>query len=106
MKVSPEIQSPSYFTSQGITLQEFSKSSTKFQIYKNYYQLLKLWFLEAENIRDDLQHVVTTDVMLSLGTTSLSIISIGRGRIPFHGPTIWKRTGPRQGKSRVFKDIT
>jgi hypothetical protein len=47
-----------------------------------------LWFLAAENIRDDLQHVVKMDVMLSLGTTSLGIISIGRGRIPFHGPII------------------
>jgi hypothetical protein len=46
------------------------------------------------------------NVMLSPGTTSLGIISIGRGRIPFHGPIIWKSIGPRQGKSRVFKDIT
>jgi hypothetical protein len=51
--------------------------------------------LAAENIRDDLQYVVKTDVMLSPGTTSLGIISVGRGRIPFHGPTIWKSTGPR-----------
>jgi hypothetical protein len=62
--------------------------------------------LAAENIRDDIQHVVKTDVMLSPGTTSLGIISIGRGRVPFHEKTIWKSTGPRQGKSRVFKDIT
>jgi hypothetical protein len=62
--------------------------------------------LAAENIRDDLQYIVKTDVMLSPGTTSLGIISVGRGRIPFHGPTIWKSTGPRQGKSRVFKNIT
>jgi hypothetical protein len=62
--------------------------------------------LAAENIRDDLQHVVKTDVMLSPGTTSLGIISVGRGRIPFHEPIIWKSTGPRQGKSRLFKDIT
>jgi hypothetical protein len=34
--------------------------------------------LAAENIRDDLQHVVKTDVMLSPGTTSLGIISAGR----------------------------
>jgi hypothetical protein len=50
-----------------------------------------------------LQHVVKTDVMLSPGTTSLDITSAGQGRIPFHRPTIWKSTGPRQGKSRVFK---
>jgi hypothetical protein len=62
--------------------------------------------LAAENIRDDLQHVIKTDVMLSPGTTSLETISVGRGRIPFHGPTIRKSTGPRQRKSRVFKDIT
>jgi hypothetical protein len=62
--------------------------------------------LAAENKCDDLQHVVKTDVMLSPGTTSFGIISVGRGRIPFHEPTIWKSTGPRQGKSRVFKDIT
>jgi hypothetical protein len=59
--------------------------------------------LVAENIRDDLQHVVKTDVMLSPGTTSLDITNVGRGRIPFHGPTIRKSTGPRQRKSRVFK---
>jgi hypothetical protein len=62
--------------------------------------------LAAEIIRDDLQHVDKTDVMLSPGTTSLDITSAGRGRIPFHGPIIWKSTGPRQGKSRVFTDIT
>jgi hypothetical protein len=45
-----------------------------------------------------LQHVVKTDVMLSPGTTSLEIISIGRGRIPFHGPIFWKSIGPRQGR--------
>jgi hypothetical protein len=55
---------------------------------------------------DDLQQVVKMDVMLSPGATSLGIISVGRGRIPFHGPTIWKSTGPRQGRSRVFKDFT
>jgi hypothetical protein len=62
--------------------------------------------LAAKNIRDDLQHVDKMDVMLSPGTTSLGIIIVGRGRIPFHGPTIWKSIGPRQGKSRVFKYIT
>jgi hypothetical protein len=41
--------------------------------------------------------------MLSPDTTSLEIISIGRGRIPFLGPTFWESIGPRQGKSRVFK---
>jgi hypothetical protein len=69
-------------------------------------QTVKLWFLAAENICDDLQHVVKTDVMLSPGTTSLGIINVGRGRIPFHRPTIWKSTGPRQGKSRIFKGFT
>jgi hypothetical protein len=59
----------------------------------------------VENKRDDLQQVVKMDVMLSPGTTSLGIISVGRGRIPFDEPTIWKSAGPRQGKSRVFKDV-
>jgi hypothetical protein len=63
-------------------------------------------FGSGKNIRNDLQHVVKTDVMLRSGTTSLGIINVGRGRIPFHGPTIWKSTGPKQGKSRVFKGIT
>jgi hypothetical protein len=58
------------------------------------------------NIRDDLQHIVKMNVMLSPGTTSLEIIGIGRGQIPFLGPIFWKSTGPRQGKSRVFKDYT
>jgi hypothetical protein len=41
-----------------------------------------------------LQYVVKIDVMLSPGTTSLGIIIVGRGQIPFHGPIIWKSTGP------------
>jgi hypothetical protein len=53
-----------------------------------------------------LQHVVKTDVMLSPGTTSLGIPKFGRGRIPFLGPIFWKSTGPRQGKSRIFKGFT
>jgi hypothetical protein len=65
-----------------------------------------MFFLAAENIRDALQHVVKTDVMLSPGTISLGITNVGRGWIPFHGPTFWKSTGPRQGKRRVFKDFT
>jgi hypothetical protein len=59
--------------------------------------LLKLWFLAAENKCDDLHYVVKTDVMLSPGTTSIGIISVGRGRIPFHEPTIWGRA---QGQDR------
>jgi hypothetical protein len=39
--------------------------------------------------------------MLSPGTTSLGITNVGQERIPFHGPTFWKSTGPRQGKNRV-----
>jgi hypothetical protein len=62
--------------------------------------------LAAENIRDDLQYVVKSDAMLSPGMTSLEIISIGRGRIPFLGPIFWKSIGPRPGKSRVFKSLT
>jgi hypothetical protein len=58
---------------------------------------------DTENIHDDLQHVVMTDVMLSPGTTSLGIINVGRGRFSTHGPTFRKSTGPRQRKSRVFK---
>jgi hypothetical protein len=69
-------------------------------------QTVKVMILAAENIRDDLQYVVETDVMLSPDTTSLEIFSVGRGRIPFHGPTFWKSTGPRQGKSRVFKTLS
>jgi hypothetical protein len=78
----------------------------KFQFLKNYYKLLKLWFVAAENKCDNLQHVVKMDVMLSPSTTSLGIISVGRGQIPFHGPITWESTGPRQGKGRVFNDIT
>jgi hypothetical protein len=50
-----------------------------------------------------LQHVIKTGVMLSPGTTSLDIINVGRGWIPFHGPIFWESIGPRQGKSRVSK---
>jgi hypothetical protein len=57
-------------------------------------------------MRDDLQHVDKMDIMLSPGMISFDITSAGQGRIPFHGPIIWKSTGPRQGKSRVFIDIT
>jgi hypothetical protein len=87
MKVSLEIQSPSHFTAQRTTLQEFPEKYEVLNLKKTL-QLLKLWpFLAAENIRDDLQHVVKTDVKLSPSTTSLDITSAGRGRIPFHGPT-------------------
>jgi hypothetical protein len=62
------------------------------QNYKTGYSTPSL---AAENICNDLQQVVKTDVMLSPGMTSLGIISVGRGRIPFHEPTIWKSIGPR-----------
>jgi hypothetical protein len=103
--VSPEIQSPSYFTSQGITLQKFPEVVLN-SSFSKIITTINVKVLGSGNKRDDLQHVVTADVMLSPGMTSLSIISVGRGRIPFHGPTLWKSTRPRQGKSRVLKDIT
>jgi hypothetical protein len=43
--------------------------------------------------------------MLSPGMTSLGIISVGRGWIPFHGPTIWKSTGSRQGRVGSSKTL-
>jgi uncharacterized membrane protein YbjE (DUF340 family) len=46
------------------------------------------------------------DAMLSPGMTSLDIISVGWGWISFHGTSIWKSIGLRQGKSRVFRDFT
>jgi hypothetical protein len=51
-------------------------------------------------------HVASADIMLSPGMISLGMISVGRGRVPFHGPTIGKSIGPWHGKSRVFRDIT
>jgi hypothetical protein len=54
-----------------------------------------------------LQNVVKTDVMLSLSTTSLDITSVGRGRIPFHGPIFWKSKGhdrERVGSSRALPE--
>jgi hypothetical protein len=62
---------------------------------------LKFWLLAAENIREDLQYVVKTDVMLSPGTTPHSIFIVGQGQISLRGPTFQKNTGPRQGKNRV-----
>jgi hypothetical protein len=102
--VSPEIQLPSYLTSQGITLQKFPKAVRSFKF-------IELWFLAAENIRDDLQHVVKTDVMLSPSTTSLDIINVGRGRIPFTDQLSGRAQGHdrgRVGSSRVLpeKQIT
>jgi hypothetical protein len=38
--------------------------------------------------------------------TSLGMISVGQGRVPFHGPTIRKSIGPWHGEGRVFRDIT
>jgi hypothetical protein len=78
----------------------------KFQIWRKHYKLIKLGLLAAENICEDLQYVVKMDVMLSPGTTSHGITNVGRGRTPFHGPTFWESTGPKQGKSRVFKGFT
>jgi hypothetical protein len=103
--VSPEIQSPSYFTPQeNLQYKSFLKQCEVLNLEWTL-QIVKLWFLAAENIRDVLQLVIKAGVMLSPGTTSLDIISVGRGRIPFHGPILQKSTGPRQGKSRVFKTL-
>jgi hypothetical protein len=44
------------------------------------------------------------DIMLSHGMTSLIMISIGRGRVPLHGPTISKAYG--QGMGRVGSSET
>jgi hypothetical protein len=96
-KVSPEIQSPAHFYITGIYITSIFKTST--------LQTAKLWFIAVENIRVNAQLVVKTDVMLSPGTTSLRIINVGRGRSPTHRPNFWKSTGPRQGKSRVFKTL-
>jgi hypothetical protein len=74
-----------------------SKRSMNFQIYRKI-TTVKLGLKAAGNIREELQHVVKVDVMLSPDTTSLEIISIGRGRIPFLGPIFWKSIGPRQGR--------
>jgi hypothetical protein len=51
-------------------------------------------------------HVASRDVMLSHGIISLVMISVGRGQIPLHGPTIRQSIRPRHGVSRVFRDIT
>jgi hypothetical protein len=51
-------------------------------------------------------HIANTDIMLSPGMTSLGKISIGLGRIPFHGPTIGQSIGPRHKQSRVLRGIT
>jgi hypothetical protein len=44
--------------------------------------------------------------MLSHGITSLVMIRVGRGQVPFHGPTIRESIRPRHGVSRVFRYIT
>jgi hypothetical protein len=51
-------------------------------------------------------HIANTDIMLSPAMTSLGMISVGRGRVPFHGPTIGKSIGPWHRQSRVLKGIT
>jgi hypothetical protein len=51
-------------------------------------------------------YVAITDVMLSHDMTSLVMISVGRGRVPLHGPTIRQSIGPRHGEGRVFRDMT
>jgi hypothetical protein len=51
-------------------------------------------------------HVASTDIMLSPGMTSLGMISVGRGRVPFHGPTIVQSIRPWHRQSRVLRGIT
>jgi hypothetical protein len=51
-------------------------------------------------------HVANTDIMLSSGMTSLGMISVGLGRVPFHGPTIEQSIGPRHKQTRVLRGIT
>jgi hypothetical protein len=51
-------------------------------------------------------YVASADIMLSLGMTSLGMIGVGRGRVPFHGPTIGKSIGPWHRQSRVLRGIT
>jgi hypothetical protein len=45
MKVSPEIQSPSYFTAQRITLQEFPKEVRSFKLRENITTVEAMVFL-------------------------------------------------------------
>jgi hypothetical protein len=51
-------------------------------------------------------YVAIMDIMLSHDMTSLVMISVGRGWVPLHGPTIRKRIGPRHREGRVFRDMT
>jgi hypothetical protein len=51
-------------------------------------------------------HVTSTDIMLSPGMTSLGRISVGQGRVPFHGPTIGQSIGPWHRQSRVLRGST
>jgi hypothetical protein len=44
-------------------------------------------------------HVASTDIMLSQGMTLFVRVGIGRGRVPFHGPTIRQSIGPRHCNS-------
>jgi hypothetical protein len=55
--------------------------------------------LAEENIRDDLQHIVKMDVMLSPGMISLDTTDVGRGRIPYKGQSSGR--APGQDKGRV-----
>jgi hypothetical protein len=48
-------------------------------------------------------HVANPDIMLSPGMISLGMISVGRGRVPLHGPTIRQRVRAWHRQSRVFK---
>jgi hypothetical protein len=92
--VSPEIQYHHVLHHRKLHYKSFQKKY-EVQNLEKLLQTVKVMVLAAENKCDNLQHVIKTDVMLSPGTTSLGIINVGRGWIPFHGPTIRKSTGPR-----------
>jgi hypothetical protein len=105
--VSLEIQLPSYCTSQAFILQEFPKVVSVLKLIEfitNQFKVFKITAAEFKNMT--IIHVASTDIMLSPGMTSLGRISVGRGRIPFHGPTIGQSIRPWHRQSRVLRGIT
>jgi hypothetical protein len=66
MKASPEIQMPSYFTSQADILQKYSKVTLSFPTVGIYYKTTISFKFKQRSLKYGFVHVVSADVMLAL----------------------------------------
>jgi hypothetical protein len=112
-----------YFTYFGITLIQILFAKTTLGFFCNYKIPLFTCTLNFQNLHITHTSVTlintyftltnympsitnTRTVTLSPSPTSLGGTCVGRGRIPFNGPTIGESIGPGHRQSRVLRSIT